>query len=74
MNPARLITPDDLPRYGITIGNKQRKRLEAEQRFPRRVHPTKNTHAYIEAEILQFGAACIAERDAASAPAMTAST
>jgi predicted DNA-binding transcriptional regulator AlpA len=59
-----------LPRYGITIGNKQRQRLEARGRFPRRVHPTKYTHAYVEAEILELVTACIAERD--SAPASVA--
>jgi hypothetical protein len=60
---TKLIPASDLPRYGITIGNKQRQRLEAKQRFPRRVHPTKNTHAYVEAEILGMIAACVAKRD-----------
>jgi predicted DNA-binding transcriptional regulator AlpA len=69
MSPTRLITPADLPRYGITIGNKQRQRLEADGRFPRRVHPTKYTHAYVESEILGMIAACIAERDTAPAAA-----
>jgi hypothetical protein len=68
MNATRLITPADLPRYGITIGNKQRQRLEADGRFPRRVHRTKYTHAYVESELLEFAAACIAERDAALTP------
>jgi hypothetical protein len=66
---TKLIPPDDLPRYGITIGNKQRQRLEARGQFPRRVHPTRYTHAYVEAEILGMIAACIAKRDTAPAAA-----
>jgi predicted DNA-binding transcriptional regulator AlpA len=59
----RLVTPERLPEFGITTGDKQRKRLEAAGRFPRRVPITARTHAYVEEEILQHAERCIAQRD-----------
>jgi hypothetical protein len=63
----KLIPPDALPEYGITIGEKQRRRLEAAGLFPRRVRPTPNSHAYVEVEILAHLEAAIKRRDAALA-------
>ena len=68
----KLVTPEALPSYGITIGNKQRQRLEAAGKFPRRVHPTAYTHAYVEDELLAHAEAAIRRRDAALAPSEAA--
>ena len=59
----RLIAPEDLPSYGVTIGDRQRKRLEAARMFPRRVQLTARSHAYVEAEIDAYAAERIAARD-----------
>jgi hypothetical protein len=64
----RLISPDKLPEYGILIGNKHRQRLEDKGLFPKRVHPTAKTHAYVEDEILAHNESCIRLRDAALTP------
>jgi len=62
----RLIPPDELPSFGITIRNDARKTLEAIGKFPKRVWVTERTHAYVESELLAYCEAKIAERDAAS--------
>jgi predicted DNA-binding transcriptional regulator AlpA len=63
--PARLIIPpDELREHGITIGDKQRRRLEAAGQFPRRVWVTARTHGYVLEEILAHLQALIATRDA----------
>jgi predicted DNA-binding transcriptional regulator AlpA len=59
----RLIAPEALPNYGVPIGNKQRKRLEAAGKFPKRVPLTERRHAYVEDEILAYGEARIRLRD-----------
>jgi hypothetical protein len=59
----KLITPEALPGYGVLIGNKQRKRLEAEGKFPKRVPVTERTHGYVEDEIVAYGEARIRLRD-----------
>jgi hypothetical protein len=61
----KLVSPDTLKQYGITIRERQRRRLEKAGRFPRRVHPTPHAHAYVEDEILAHIELCIRERDAA---------
>jgi hypothetical protein len=61
----KLVPPEDLRSYGFTIGNKQRARLEAAGKFPKRVHPTAYTHAYVEDELLAHAEAVIRRRDAA---------
>ena len=63
----RLISPDQLPHKGITIGNDQRLNLEAVGRFPKRVPVTARTYAYIEDEIDQWIEDRIADRDRAVA-------
>ena len=59
----KLIAPEALPSYGVLIGNKQRKRLEAQGKFPKRVPVTERTHGYIEDEIVAYGEARIRLRD-----------
>ena len=60
-----LIASGDLPaRKGITLGDKQRARLEDEGLFPKRVRTSARTHAYVEEEIDEHNEACIAARDA----------
>ena len=58
-----LIAPNELPGHGIVLSDKQRRRLEAEQKFPRRVPVSAHTHAYVLEEILSFSKAQIAKRD-----------
>jgi hypothetical protein len=59
----RLLPPATLREYGITIGNKQRQRLEATGRFPRRVAITERTHGYVEDEIIAYSEARVQRRD-----------
>jgi hypothetical protein len=61
----RLIAPAMLPSFGINIGNKQRKRLEAAGRFPQRVWCSARKHAYVEDEIIAYGEERIRQRDLA---------
>ena len=64
----RLIPPERLlPDFGIPIGNKQRQRLEADGRFPRRVPVSARRHAYVEDELLAYAEQCIARRDGGEA-------
>jgi hypothetical protein len=52
MTAARtILSPDRLPDKGITLGNDQRKALEAKGLFPKRVPITERTHGYVEEEI-----------------------
>jgi len=60
---TKLITPDRLPEYGIELGDRQRRRLEDEGAFPRRVRMSARAHAYVEPEIIQHIERKIAERD-----------
>jgi hypothetical protein len=50
----KLISPADLPDYGITLGDRQRRTLEMQGRFPRRVQITERTYGYVEAEIMEM--------------------
>jgi hypothetical protein len=59
----RLLPPATLREYGITIGNKQRQRLEATGRFPKRVAITERTHGYVEDEIIAYSEARVRQRD-----------
>ena len=59
----RLIAPAMLPSFGISIGNKQRKRLEAAGKFPKRVWCSARKHAYVEDEIIAYGEERIRQRD-----------
>jgi hypothetical protein len=59
----RLIAPAMLPSFGINIGNKQRKRLEAAGKFPKRVWCSARKHAYVEDEIIAYGEERIRQRD-----------
>jgi hypothetical protein len=63
----RLIAPTSLPEYGIILSNDSRKDLESRGQFPKRVWVTERTHAYVEAEILEFSAKRIAARDGKAA-------
>jgi prophage regulatory protein len=63
-----LVSPDLLPsQYGIKYSNSYRLRLEKEGKFPKRVRLSPRRYAYILREILDYGAARVAERDAPKA-------
>jgi predicted DNA-binding transcriptional regulator AlpA len=62
----KLLPPELLPQYGIGIGNKQRQRLEAVGRFPRRVRVTERTYGYVEDEIIAYSEERIRQRDSAA--------
>jgi predicted DNA-binding transcriptional regulator AlpA len=62
----KLLLPEALPEYGIGIGNKQRQRLEAMGRFPKRVRVTERTYGYVEDEIIAYSEERIRQRDSAS--------
>jgi len=61
--PGKLVRPEDLPSYGIKLGDRQRRRLEAAGLFPRRVPITSRSHGYVEDEILAYTESKIAVRD-----------
>lgn len=63
----RILSPEALPEKGITLGNDQRKTLEARGLFPKRVPITQRTHGYVEQEIDDYLASRIAARDGAEA-------
>jgi hypothetical protein len=63
MLKRKIIPSGNLPSYGFTIKNEQRKKLEAQGQFPKRVPTSERTHGYVEDEILAHGEALIAERD-----------
>ena len=61
-----LICPDNLPKYGIDLGDRRRKVLETADKFPKRVPVTARTYAYVEDEILAYTETRIIARDKAS--------
>lgn len=63
MTTRRILSPDQLPNKGITLGNDQRKNLEQAGLFPRRVPITERTHGYIEEEIDLYLESRISARD-----------
>jgi predicted DNA-binding transcriptional regulator AlpA len=65
----RLIIPSDelRTRKGITLGEKQLRRLEDAQEFPRRVRISAKTFGYVEAEIDQYVKTKIAQRSTEAA-------
>jgi predicted DNA-binding transcriptional regulator AlpA len=59
-----LIAAGDLPaRKGISLSERQRKRLEDKGLFPKRVQISERTHAYVEQEVDAHVEARINERD-----------
>lgn len=59
----QLIPGQDLKdEFGITITERQRRRLEAEGKFPQRVKVSERSHAYVTKEIEAFVKAKIADR------------
>lgn len=60
----KLIPPDKLPDppFAIPIGDRQRRRLENAGEFPRRVPTSKRSHAYVEAELVDYLKRKVAER------------
>ena len=66
----QLIASDELStKKGIKLGDRQRKRLEDQKRFPKRVPTSARSYGYIEAEIDAYVEQCIAERDTEKTPA-----
>jgi predicted DNA-binding transcriptional regulator AlpA len=63
--PRLLVAPERLADYGITIGDRQRRRLEAAGEFPKRVALTERTYAYVEAELLEYVERQVRARDRA---------
>jgi len=66
MARALIASGDLAARKGITLGDKQRKRLEDQGLFPKRVRTSARTHGYVEEEIDTHNENCIALRDAQS--------
>ena len=59
-----LVLPNKLrDQFGIVTSNRQRRRLEEQGLFPKRVPVTDRSHAYVEAEIREYVARKIAARD-----------
>jgi hypothetical protein len=64
--PRKLISPDELPKYGFpSYSNRHRKRLEDKGVLPRRVPITSQRYGYAEDELVATAEAFIAKRDAA---------
>jgi predicted DNA-binding transcriptional regulator AlpA len=63
----RLVAPSELPSWGVTLSDRQRKRLEDAGQFPRRVPITERTYGYVEDELDALTEARIAARDQATA-------
>ena len=62
----KIILPAQLkPDYGITFCNEHRRRLEAKNLFPRRVRlaPNGDAYGYVPAELDEYIAARVADRD-----------
>jgi len=69
---ARLVSPDELPRYvGKAFSAHYLRKLEAAGLHPRRVYLTDKAYAYVESELIAWAEARIAERDAPT-PALIA--
>jgi predicted DNA-binding transcriptional regulator AlpA len=64
-----LVAPDRLVDYGMTLGARQRRRLEQAGAFPKRVPLTDRTYAYVEDEILAYAEERIRARDHAAVAA-----
>jgi predicted DNA-binding transcriptional regulator AlpA len=62
----RIIPADDLPSHGIKLSNAQRRLLESQKLFPRRVNITARSHGYVESEITDYLDSRIAARDTAA--------
>ena len=54
ISAVRLLSYEELRRFGIRYTKCSLWRLEREGRFPRRVKPSKRRIAYIESEILDY--------------------
>src|SRR5262249_5948473 len=66
MAASRLLSPEQLrDMKGITLGPDQRKALEDQNRFPKRMASSAPTHGYLESEIDDYLATGIALRDSA---------
>jgi prophage regulatory protein len=61
--PLRFVTTNDLSRRGISFSRMHLRRLEDAGRFPRRVHLGENRIAWLEAEIDEWVAERLAERE-----------
>jgi predicted DNA-binding transcriptional regulator AlpA len=63
----RILLADELPSHGIKLSDAQRRRLETQHLFPRRVQITARSYGYVEAEIADYIVSRIAARDAEAA-------
>jgi prophage regulatory protein len=61
---TRLVLPEDLHDFGIPYTNTHRRRLEAADKFPRRVPLSFHRYGYVYEELIAWNRARIAERDA----------
>jgi hypothetical protein len=59
-----IVPEDNLPAEGFVIGNQQRKILEQQGLFPRRVQTSARTHGYLKRELREHRRKKIAERNA----------
>ena len=51
---TKLVPPNKLPEFGICLGDRQRRRLEDKNEFPRRVQITGRRYGYVETEIAKY--------------------
>jgi prophage regulatory protein len=61
---SRFLSFDDLKTKGIRWTRMHLDRLEREGRFPKRIHLSKRSVAWVESEVDDFLEARLAERDA----------
>jgi prophage regulatory protein len=60
--PLRLLCREDIRRLGINYSNVHMLRLEAMGKMPKRLYLTPGRVAWIESEILEYIARCVAAR------------
>ena len=48
---TKLVPPQRLPDFGICLGDRQRRRLEDADQFPKRVAISSRRHGYVAEEI-----------------------
>ncbi len=60
--PPKFLSREDLKRLGINFSNVHALRLEAMGKLPKRVYLSPGRVAWVEAEIIEYLARCVAAR------------
>jgi prophage regulatory protein len=61
-NPPKLLSREDLKRFGINYSDVQLRRLESAGKFPKRVHLPSRRCMWVESEIVEYINQCIRRR------------